>query len=40
MLQLDTASGLILTYDDAEEEIVDNDFEINILPIWKWLLEN
>ncbi|MBI4646683.1 MAG: ATP-binding protein [Bacteroidia bacterium] len=29
--------GLILTY-DQEEEIVDEDKKINIIPVWKWLL--
>ena len=39
MLQLETVSGLILTYDDAEEKVVDKEVVIIILPIWKWLLE-
>ena len=32
-------SGLIIT-DDMEEEIVENDNKIAIIPAWKWLLEN
>ena len=32
-------SGLIIT-DDAEEEIIENDKKITIIPAWKWLLEN
>ena len=31
-------SGLIIT-DDAEEEIIENDKKITIIPAWKWLLE-
>jgi len=26
--------------DDAEEEIIENDKKITIIPAWKWLLEN
>ena len=29
--------GIIITYDD-EENIKQNGFEINVIPIWKWLL--
>jgi predicted AAA+ superfamily ATPase len=32
-------SGLIIT-DDTEEEIIENDKKITIIPAWKWLLEN
>jgi len=32
-------SGLIIT-DDAEEEIIENDKKITIIPAWKWLLAN
>jgi len=39
MPEFDTNKGLILTYDDVEEEIIDNEFEIKVLPIWKWLLK-
>jgi len=32
-------SGLIIT-DDAEEEVIENDKKITIIPAWKWLLGN
>jgi predicted AAA+ superfamily ATPase len=32
-------SGLIIT-DDTEEEIIENNKKITIIPAWKWLLEN
>ena len=32
-------SGLIIT-DDAEEEIIENDKKITIIPAWKWLIAN
>ena len=32
-------SGLIIT-DDTEDEIIENDRKITIIPAWKWLLEN
>jgi len=32
-------SGLIIT-DETEEEIIENDKKITIIPAWKWLFEN
>jgi len=32
-------SGMIIT-DDTEEEIIENDKKITIIPAWKWLLSN
>ena len=32
-------SGMILTYDDPEENIEINGKQIHILPVWKWLIE-
>jgi len=32
-------SGLIIT-DDTEEEIIENEKKITIIPAWKWLLAN
>ena len=33
------SEGLIIT-DDTEEEIIENDKKITIIPAWKWLLKN
>lgn len=32
-------TGIILTYDDPEENIIIDDKEIHIFPVWKWLIE-
>jgi predicted AAA+ superfamily ATPase len=39
MLTLGIKNGIILTY-HQEETIVHNGFSLQVLPVWRWLLEN